>query len=110
MLERNHTIIRLAALAAFSTVLFAPLMGRGFILDDFGHLFVAGQNSVRFGLTRASGGPYYAPVAYVSFKLNWLLWGARPYPWAANNLLIHIANTLLIYWLALRLWRSAVAG
>jgi len=86
------------------------MMGRGFILDDFGHAFVASQESVRFGLTHASGGPYYAPVAYGSFKIDWILWGARPFPWAVSNLLLHIANTWLLYFLARGLWRSPTAG
>ena len=86
------------------------MMGRGFILDDFGHLFVAGQESVRFGLTRASGGPHYAPVAYGSFKVDWIFWGARPFPWAVSNLLLHIANTWLLYFVALGLWRSHAAA
>ena len=59
---------------------------------------------------RASGGPYYAPVAYGSFKIDWILWGARPFPWAVTNLLLHIANTWLLYFLALRLWRSHAAA
>lgn len=103
---RFHLLI----LAGFSAVLFLPMMGHGFVLDDFGHAFVAGQESVRFGLTHASGGPYYTPVAYSSFKTDWMLWGARPFPWAVTNLLLHIANTWLIYFLALRLWQSYTAA
>ena len=76
MRNRRTLTIHLLALAAFSAALYLPMMGRGFILDDFGHLFVAGQESVRFGLTRASGGPYYTPIAYVSFKTDSIL-GAR---------------------------------
>src|SRR5437870_8859442 len=107
----NPTIsLHLLTLAAFSAALFMPMMGRGFILDDFGHLFVAGQESVRFGLTRASGGPYYAPVAYGSFKVDWILWGARPFPWAVSNLLLHIANTWLLYFVALGPWRPHAAA
>lgn len=98
------------ALAAFSAALFVPMMGRGFILDDFGHAYVAAFDSVRFGLMRASGGPFYAPVAWFTFKINWLLWGARPFLWAVTNLLIHIANILLLYFLVLRLWRSHMAA
>ena len=110
MRNRRTLTIHLLALAAFSAALYLPMMGRGFILDDFGHLFVAGQESVRFGLTRAAGGPYYTPVAYVSFKTDWILWGARPFPWAVTNLLLHIANTVLLYFLALRLWGSSMAA
>jgi len=109
-LNDRATLIHLLALAAFSAILFVPMMGRGFILDDFGHAFVAGQESIRFGLTHASGGPYYTPVAYSSFKIDWTLWGARPFPWAVTNLLLHIANGWLLYFLAVGLWKSPMAG
>jgi hypothetical protein len=108
--NNRATLVHLLTLAAFSAALFLPMMGRGFILDDFGHAFVAGQESIRFGLTRASGGPYYAPVAYGSFKIDWILWGARPFPWAVSNLLLHIANTGLLYFMVLWLWRSHAAA
>ncbi len=35
-----------------------------------------------------------------------MLWGLAPLPIALENLALHIINTLLLYWLALRLWRS----
>ena len=64
------------------------------------------MNEMRWALTHATGGPYYAPLAYVSFKIDWIVWGAQPFAWAATNLIVHIVNTLLIYALVLRLWRS----
>jgi hypothetical protein len=103
-------VIHLLALIALNAVLFTPVMGRGFLFDDFGHIFVAAHESLVFGLTHASGGWFYAPVAYLSFKLDWLLWGMRPFPWAATNLVIHTANILLLYLLVLRLWRSQMGA
>ena len=102
--------IHLLALVAFNSALFAPIMGRGFLFDDFGHLFAAGYESIGFGLTRASGGMFYAPLAYLSFKIDWLLWGPRPFPWAFTNLVIHSVNTLLVYLLARQLWRSQMGA
>ena len=85
-------------------------MGRGFLFDDFGHLFAAGYESFRWALTHATGGPYYAPLAYLSFKLDWILWGPQPFAFAATNLIIHIVNTLLLYALVLRLWGSTMGA
>jgi len=103
-------VIHLLALIALSCALFVPIMGRGFLFDDFGHLFVAGYESFRWALTHATGGPYYAPLAYLSFKLDWILWGPQPFAFAATNLIIHIVNTLLLYALVLRLWGSTMGA
>ena len=62
-----------------------------------------------YGLTHAAWGTY-APLARITFKIDWTLWGLQPFPPAAENLALHIANTVLLYWLALRLWRSEPAA
>lgn len=105
-LDARTTSVHVLGLVLFSAVLFVPMMGRGFVLDDFGHVFVASQDPFLFGLTRASGGPFYAPVAYLTFKLDWLSSGANPFAWAATNLSIHVCNVLLLYGLAWCLWES----
>lgn len=106
----RQIVIQLLGLVAVNAVLFIPVMGRGFLFDDFGHLYVAAHESLAFGLTRASGGWFYAPVAYLTFKADWLLWGLQPFPWAATNLIIHMANVLALYLLAWRLWRSPMGA
>lgn len=108
--NKHRSAVHCVALVVFSAGLFLPMIGRGFVLDDFGHLFVVQHESVRFGLTHSSGGPYFAPLAWLSFKLDWLLWGLRPYMWALSNLVLHICNTLLLYALAARVLRSRTAG
>src|SRR5262245_34808773 len=97
-------------LAGLSAALFLPVMGRGFVHDDFVHLHSVAYHSLRHGLTRANGGPFYTPVTWLTFKLDWVLWGKRPFLMAAGNLLLHIANITLLYAFALKLWRSQVAA
>ena len=103
---RFHPLI----LAGFSALLFLPTMGHGFVHDDFLHLFSVAYHPTSRGLFGVNGGPFYAPLTWVSYKIDWLIWGYNPYAFAAVNLLFHIANTLLVYLLALRLWRSYVAA
>ena len=104
-IDKPQSALHVLGLIAFSAGLFLPLIGRGFVLDDFGHAFVVQHESLRFGLTHAAGAPYYMPLGWLSFKLDWLIWGLRPYMWAVTNLLVHVINTLLLYTLAKRLWR-----
>jgi len=85
-------------------------MGRGFIHDDFVHLHSVAYHSMRHGLTHANGGPFYTPITWLTFKLDWVLWGKNPFLMAAGNLLLHIANITLLYAFALKLWRSRAAA
>src|SRR5882672_3617283 len=100
----------LLAVAGLSAALFLPVMGRGFIHDDFVHLYSVACGSLWQGLTRANGGPFYTPVAWLTFKVDWILWGKNPFMMAAGNLLLHIANITLLYAFALKLWRSQIAA
>ncbi|MEW6736569.1 MAG: hypothetical protein AB1489_35090 [Acidobacteriota bacterium] len=93
-------------IVVFSMAIFLPMMGRGFIHDDFVHLCSVAYDPIWWGLTRANGGPFYTPIAWLTFKVDWILWGRMAFPLAAMNLLLHIVNTLLLYRLALRLWQS----
>jgi hypothetical protein len=97
------------ALVAFSSALFLPLIGRGFVHDDFMWLYNVAYQTRWYGLTHPTP-TFYTPLTWLTFKLDWTLWGMRPFPIAFENLLLHIINTLLLYRLALRLWRSHVAA
>jgi hypothetical protein len=85
-------------------------MGHGFVHDDFHHLYSAAYHSTRHGLTRANEGQFYAPIAWLTHRLDWILWGPRPFLSAAANLLLHIANIALLYTFVLKLWHSEIAA
>jgi hypothetical protein len=100
----------LLMIAGLSAALFLPIMGRGFIHDDFVHLYSAAYHPLRRGLAYANGGPFYTPITWLTFKLDWILWGKNSFLMALGNLLLHIANITLLYAFALKLWRSQVAA
>jgi hypothetical protein len=97
------------ALAAFSSALFLPLIGRGFVHDDFMWLANVAYQSRWHGLTHPTPS-FYTPLTWLTFKLDWTLWGLCAFPLAFENLLLHILNTLLLYRLAWRLWRTHTAA
>jgi hypothetical protein len=97
------------ALAAFSAAIFLPLIGRGFVHDDFMWLSSVAHQTRWHGLNHPTP-TFYTPLTWLSFKLDWTLWGLRPFPYALENLLLHICNTLLLYRLALRLWQTRTAA
>jgi hypothetical protein len=97
-------------IAAFSAALFLPIIGRGFMQDDFDHLYSVAHYSLLSGLTHIQGGAFYAPVAWLSYRIDWNLWGYNPFPFAVTNLILHLANIVAVYYLANRLWQSNVAA
>ncbi|HJR09511.1 MAG TPA: hypothetical protein VJ842_19775 [Pyrinomonadaceae bacterium] len=108
-MRSQRTLLHAVALVAFSSALFLPLIGCGFVHDDFMWLSSVAYQTRWYGLTHPTP-TFYTPLTWLTFKLDWALWGMRPFPIAFENLLLHIANTLLLYRLALRLWRSHVAA
>jgi hypothetical protein len=47
---------------------------------------------------------FWRPVTSLSYGLDELLWGMRPFGYHLTDLLLHIANAVLLWWLVLRLW------
>jgi hypothetical protein len=107
-ISRQH--LALLMIVGLSAALFLPIMGRGFIHDDFVHLYSAAYHPLRRGLAYANGGPFYTPITWLTFKLDWVLWGKNSFLMALGNLLLHIANITLLYAFALKLWRSREAA
>jgi hypothetical protein len=108
-MRSNRSFTDGVALAAFSAAIFLPLIGRGFVHDDFMWLSGVAHGARWYGLTHPTP-TFYTPLTWLSFKLDWTLWGLRPFPYALENLLLHIVNTLLLYRLALRLWQTRTAA
>jgi hypothetical protein len=107
---QQSTKLHLLTLGVFTAAVFLPMIGKGFIHDDFVHLFSASHDSLLRGLTVAADGPFYAPMTWLTFRFDWHLWGVNPFPMAVENLLLHILNLFLIYAFTLRLWESKVAS
>ena len=67
---------------------------RGFTMDNISHLF---------------SGVYlymYTPVTFLSFALDYVISGPDPFYFKLTNLLLHMANTALLFVLARRLFKE----
>lgn len=51
---------------------------------------------------------HYIPVTWITFGLDYLLWGMRPEGYHLTNVLFHAATALAFYFLSLRLLRAAL--
>jgi hypothetical protein len=106
--KRSH-LLSVLALAGYNLFLYLPRLGAGFIHDDFIWMHQVAFQPSWFGFTHPIV-LFYSPLTWLTFQLDWTLWGLRPLPYAAWSLVLHLANTLLLYWLALRLWGSRGAA
>jgi tetratricopeptide (TPR) repeat protein len=116
-LVRLVTVLLIPAILAFGCfVAFLPALTNGFVNWDDGTNLVRNPHYRGLGWTQLSWmltSPllgHYMPVTWITFGLDYLLWGMMPFGYHLTNLLLHVANAVVFYALALRLLRAGLAG
>jgi Flp pilus assembly protein TadD len=107
-----YLIPGLVALITF--VVFSPALRNGFVnWDDF-ETIVENQNfrgftwsHLRWMFTTFHLG-HYQPLSWLTFSLDYLLWGVEPFGYHLTNILLHSANAVLFYFVTRRLLAIAV--
>jgi len=104
-------ILCLATLAAFW-----PVLHNGFVNWDDGtnirdNLSYRGLGwaQLRWMWTTFHMG-HYQPLSWMSLGLDFLLWGMDPVGYHLTNVLLHMTNAVLFYFVALRLLRGGMTG
>src|SRR5262245_9417533 len=103
----SYLVPGLVALITF--VVFSPALRNGFVnWDDF-ETIVENQNIrgftwslLRWMFTTFHLG-HYQPLSWLSFSLDYLLWGLEPFGYHLTNILLHSANAVLFYFVSRRL-------
>ena len=124
MEEKKTNIVTALLLATLSLALYWKTLGFDFVnLDDASYIYE--NPDIREGLTL--GGLYTAffgekylwiPLVWVSFMLDFELWGLDPGGYHLTNALLHSANSVLVFLVLRRmtatskrsLWASAFVG
>jgi len=103
-------------IALLTLVAFLPSLQNGFVGWDDKLTLVENQNfrglgweQLRWMFTTFHTG-HYQPLSWVTFGLDFLLWGMNPFGYHLTNLLLHAANAVLVYFLAFRLLSLAVSA
>ena len=109
MAVSNRVKLHLLLLIGFNVALFVPMIGHGFVLDDFVLLATLAFHPFSFGLTHAHGA-FYTPLTWIWYKTDWSLWGMNAFPFALGDFVVYVANTLLLYRLALTLYQDESAA
>lgn len=99
------------AMMAVTVLAYSPGLTGDFMFDDipnivFNPAFPVHSLSLHALLNVAfssHSGPLYRPLSMLSFALDNYFFGPGPYAFKLTNLLIHVANTALIFWLSWRL-------
>jgi protein O-mannosyl-transferase len=104
-------VIFLATIAAFF-----PALRNGFVeWDDYDTLIEnpfyrgLGWSELRWMFTTFKMG-HYQPLSWVTFALDYLLWGLDPFGYHLSNLFIHAANAVIFYFIALELLSLVWSG
>lgn len=103
--------IALVTLAAFS-----PALWNGFVeWDDYVNLVDnpnyrgLGWKNLQWMFTTVLMGQWI-PLTWLTFGVDYLVWGMKPFGYHLTSLLLHAANAAVFYLIALRLLRLATSG
>ena len=98
---QQGTALAVGALIAAVVVCYANSLGNGFVFDDE---FLVPAYSRVWGLSHLAKILFesYRPVRNASYVIDFLIWGSRPFGFHLTNLLLHAANSLLVFFLIRR--------
>ena len=104
--SRNHLsarqvdYARAVLIVLLVLLVYLPAMRAGFIWDDdryvTGNSFVQSEQGLPYIWLSARTRDYY-PVLYTSFWAEWRLWGSNSTGYHLTNVLLHAANSILIW-------------
>src|SRR5437667_317677 len=93
------------AIAAITLAVFSPALLNGFVWDDDQNLLMnpdyrgLGAHQFRTAVSTIRGGQWI-PITWMTFGLDYVLWGMKPFGYHLTSLLLHAANAALFYLVA----------
>jgi len=104
-----------ALLALVTLIVFLPALNAGFVNWDDDENFLdnphyrgLGAAQLRWMFTTFLMG-HYIPLTWMTLGLDYAVWGMKPAGYHLTNVLLHVANAVLVYFVALRLLRASMA-
>jgi hypothetical protein len=106
-LRNNAVYVVASAIAAFALICFSNSLVNGFVFDDRIHLLdrplLRSLSNLPRLLTES-----YRPLRNVSYALDFFIWGERAFGFHLTNILIHAANSVLVFLVARRITRDLI--
>ncbi|MBI3914195.1 MAG: glycosyltransferase family 39 protein [Chloroflexi bacterium] len=113
-MKKNIFWLSLFVLSAVVLVVYQPALRLNFYGDDYSFVEKAGRASLgdylAFYFDPARQDGWYRPLQGMLFGIEWLLFGVNPAGYHLVNVIVHLANTLLLCAIVLRVmrqWRAA---
>ncbi|MGA7828423.1 MAG: hypothetical protein WCA04_12215 [Geobacteraceae bacterium] len=99
---KNKLILHLLAITVLVLGTYFTALNAGFLaMDDVSTMRAIQSGNFSLGaLLFSPGHDYYRPLTILSFFADFLLFGANPAGFHLTNILLHLANSLLVYTLA----------
>lgn len=100
-------LLPLVVVAVFPLALFGKFQWDDYplLVDNSAYRGLAWSNLRWMFSTNLMG--HYMPVTWITYGLDYLIWGLDPFGYHLTNLALHAASTTLVYVVALRLFRAA---
>ncbi|HUK39852.1 MAG TPA: tetratricopeptide repeat protein, partial [Candidatus Acidoferrales bacterium] len=99
-------------IAALTVIFFLPALQNGFVWDDESNIEEnlsyrgLGWSRLRWMFTTFLMG-HYQPLSWITLGSDYLIWGMNPFGYHLSNLILHVANAVLFYFVTRRLLRFA---
>jgi tetratricopeptide (TPR) repeat protein len=96
-----------------SGIAFFPSLRNQFVQWDDNDMFIRNLNYRGLGWTELHWMfstflmGHYQPLSWMTLGLDYLLWGMNPFGYHLTNLLLHVANAIVLYFIAVRLLAMA---
>jgi protein O-mannosyl-transferase len=107
--EPKSVYLTALALAAVVLICYANSLANGFVFDDHGHALQAKLLRDLANLPRILTDSY-RPLRDLSYAVDFALWGERAFGFHLTNILIHAANTVLVFLLLRRFTGETLSG
>ena len=107
---RNKSVyIAAGTLLVVAFLCYANALGNGFVFDDHGHVLsdISFRSLTNLPKLLVAS---YRPLRNVSYAIDFAIWGERPFGFHLTSILIHLANTLLVFLLIRRLTRQVLVA
>jgi protein O-mannosyl-transferase len=93
-------------IALITLVVFLPVLQNGFVDWDDDRAFLQNPHYRGLGVTELGWMwttiymGQYRPLTWMTYGADYLLWGLDPRGYHLTNMLLHVVNALLVYWVA----------
>ncbi|MDG2175054.1 MAG: hypothetical protein P8M72_02800 [Gammaproteobacteria bacterium] len=110
MKDKTNVIVAVSLLLVLlaTTLIYWPGLSGPFLLDDTLNIVAAyvgsfDFNELYYAVTHNKSGTFGRPVSIFSLVFSGIVHGPEPWGYKFHNLIIHLINGLLIFWLLLKL-------